>query len=61
MCVFETEVERILESISSADSAVASGLALSLGDDFEIPSFGFLSFGICFSKVTALKRHGVEV
>lgn len=59
VCVFETEVERILESISSADSAVASGLALSLGDDFEIPSFWFCPLGFAFPR--SLLWNGMEL
>lgn len=59
VCVFETEVERILESISSADSAVASGLALSLGDDVEIPSFWFCPLGFAFPR--SLLWNGTEL
>lgn len=59
VCVFETEVERILESISSADSAVASGLALSLGDDFEIPSFWFCPLPFAFPR--SLLWNGTEL
>lgn len=48
VCVFETEVERILESISSADSAVASGLALSLVMILRFRAFDFVLWDLLF-------------